>query len=131
MLKCLAYKEHRNYIRVPGTCKRFHNINLSVYSRFKKRPGVDQFLQTVANSDYEVVIFTSENVFMIWPVLDKLDPENKLISYRLFRDSTHFIDGVHIKNLEGLNRDLSKVSFYGYNVYKFQHLDLEVSESHE
>ncbi|VVC92058.1 unnamed protein product [Leptidea sinapis] len=83
--------------------------------RFKKRPGVDQFLQTVANSDYEVVIFTSENVFMIWPVLDKLDPENKLISYRLFRDSTHFIDGVHVKNLDGLNRDLSKVIVVDWN----------------
>ncbi|CAH2087669.1 unnamed protein product [Euphydryas editha] len=90
--------------------------------RFKKRPGVDQFLQTVANSDYEVVIFTSENVFMIWPVLDKLDPENKLISYRLFRDSTHFIDGVHVKNLEGLNRDLSKVIVVDWNkmATKFQ-----------
>ncbi|CAF4828955.1 mitochondrial import inner membrane translocase subunit TIM50-C-like [Pieris napi] len=83
--------------------------------RFKKRPGVDQFLQTVASSDYEVVIFTSENVFMIWPVLDKLDPENKLISYRLFRDSTHFMDGVHVKNLEGLNRDLSKVIVVDWN----------------
>ncbi|XP_045500998.1 mitochondrial import inner membrane translocase subunit TIM50-C-like isoform X2 [Colias croceus] len=90
--------------------------------RFKKRPGVDQFLQTVSNSDYEVVIFTSENVFMIWPVLDKLDPENKLISYRLFRDSTHFIDGVHVKNLEGLNRDLSKVIVVDWNkqATKFQ-----------
>ncbi|XP_050350280.1 mitochondrial import inner membrane translocase subunit TIM50-C-like isoform X1 [Nymphalis io] len=90
--------------------------------RFKKRPGVDQFLQTVANSDYEVVIFTSENVFMIWPVLDKLDPENKMISYRLFRDSTHFIDGVHVKNLEGLNRDLSKVIVVDWNkmATKFQ-----------
>ncbi|CAK1542005.1 unnamed protein product [Leptosia nina] len=90
--------------------------------RFKKRPGVDQFLQTVASSDYEVVIFTSENVFMIWPVLDKLDPENKLISYRLFRDSTHFIDGVHVKNLEGLNRDLSKVIVVDWNkqATKFQ-----------
>ncbi|XP_034833442.1 mitochondrial import inner membrane translocase subunit TIM50-C-like [Maniola hyperantus] len=83
--------------------------------RFKKRPGIDQFLQTVANSDYEVVIFTSENAFMIWPVLDKLDPENKLISYRLFRDSTHFIDGVHVKNLDGLNRDLSKVIVVDWN----------------
>ncbi|KAL0821320.1 hypothetical protein ABMA28_005913 [Loxostege sticticalis] len=83
--------------------------------RFKKRPGVDQFLQSVANSNYEVVIFTSENAFMIWPVIDKLDPENKLISYRLFRDSTHFIDGVHVKNLEGLNRDLSKVIVVDWN----------------
>ncbi|XP_013140818.1 PREDICTED: mitochondrial import inner membrane translocase subunit TIM50-C-like [Papilio polytes] len=83
--------------------------------RFKKRPGVEQFLQTVSSSNYEVVIFTSENVFMIWPVLDKLDPENKYISYRLFRDSTHFIDGVHVKNLDGLNRDLSKVIVVDWN----------------
>ncbi|CAK1580807.1 unnamed protein product [Parnassius mnemosyne] len=83
--------------------------------RFKKRPGVDQFLQAVASSNYEVVIFTTENVFMIWPVLDKLDPENKYISYRLFRDSTHFIDGVHVKNLDGLNRDLSKVIVVDWN----------------
>ncbi|KAI8434458.1 hypothetical protein MSG28_012477 [Choristoneura fumiferana] len=62
---------------------------------FKKRPGVDQFLQTVASADFEVIIFTSENAFMIWPVIDKLDPENKFITYRLFRDSTHFTDGVH------------------------------------
>ncbi|XP_061379462.1 mitochondrial import inner membrane translocase subunit TIM50-C-like [Danaus plexippus] len=90
--------------------------------RFKKRPGVDQFLQTVANSDYEVVIFTSENAFMIYPVLEKLDPENKFISYKLFRDSTHFIDGVHVKNLEGLNRDLSKVIVVDWNkeATKFQ-----------
>ncbi|KAI8434449.1 hypothetical protein MSG28_012472 [Choristoneura fumiferana] len=60
--------------------------------RFKKRPGVDQFLQTVASADFEVIIFTSENAFMIWPVIDKLDPENKFITYRLFRDSTHFTD---------------------------------------
>lgn len=66
-------------------------------------------MQQVASSDYEVVIFTSENAFMIWPVIDKLDPENKFVAYRLFRDSTHFIDGVHVKNLDGLNRDLSKV----------------------
>lgn len=85
------------------------NIQLHINCRFKKRPGVDQFLQQVANSDYEVVIFTSENAFMIWPVIDKLDPENKFVAYRLFRDSTHFIDGVHVKNLDGLNRDLSKV----------------------
>ncbi|KAG7300499.1 hypothetical protein JYU34_016130 [Plutella xylostella] len=83
--------------------------------RFKKRPGVDQFLQQVASSDYEVIIFTNENAFMIWPVIDKLDPENKLVSYRLFRDSTHFIDGVHVKNLEGLNRDLSKVIVVDWN----------------
>lgn len=90
--------------------------------RFKKRPGVDQFLQTVANSNYEVVIFTTENAIMIYPVIEKLDPEGKLISYRLFRDSTHFIDGEHVKNLERLNRDLSKVIMVDWNksATKFQ-----------
>ncbi|GBP58166.1 Mitochondrial import inner membrane translocase subunit TIM50-C [Eumeta japonica] len=83
--------------------------------RFKKRPGVDAFLQAVSSSDYEIVIFTSENAFMIWPVIDKLDPDNKYIAYRLFRDSTHFIDGVHVKNLDGLNRELSKVIVVDWN----------------
>ena len=30
--------------------------------------------------------------------------------YRLVRDATRFVDGHHIKDLDALNRDLSKVS---------------------
>lgn len=33
----------------------------------------------------------------------------------LFRDSTDFIDGHHVKNLDWLNRDLSKVIVVDWN----------------
>jgi hypothetical protein len=45
----------------------------------------------------------------VFPILDALDP-NGYIMYRLVRDATHFVDGHHVKDLDCLNRDLSKVS---------------------
>jgi hypothetical protein len=44
----------------------------------------------------------------VFPILDALDP-NGYIMYRLVRDATHFVDGHHVKDLDCLNRDLSKV----------------------
>ncbi|KAH8238576.1 hypothetical protein KR032_010581 [Drosophila birchii] len=76
--------------------------------RFKKRPGVDLFLAECAK-EFEIVIFTAEQGLTVFPLLDALDP-NGYIMYRLVRDATHFVDGHHVKNLDNLNRDLSKVS---------------------
>ncbi|XP_011183365.1 mitochondrial import inner membrane translocase subunit TIM50-C-like [Zeugodacus cucurbitae] len=75
--------------------------------RFKKRPGVDHFLQECAKH-FEIVVFTAEQGMTVFPILDALDP-NGYIMYRLVRDATHFVDGHHVKNLDNLNRDLSKV----------------------
>ncbi|TDG40851.1 hypothetical protein AWZ03_012733 [Drosophila navojoa] len=75
--------------------------------RFKKRPGVDSFLQECAK-DFEIVVFTAEQGMTVFPILDALDP-NGYIMYRLVRDATHFIDGHHVKNLDNLNRDLKRV----------------------
>ncbi|XP_036317704.1 mitochondrial import inner membrane translocase subunit TIM50-C [Rhagoletis pomonella] len=75
--------------------------------RFKKRPGVDQFLQECAKN-FEIVVFTAEQGMTVFPILDALDP-NGCIMYRLVRDATHFVDGHHVKNLDNLNRDLKKV----------------------
>jgi import inner membrane translocase subunit TIM50 len=33
--------------------------------RFKKRPGVDQFLETVASPQFEIVIYTAEQGMVI------------------------------------------------------------------
>lgn len=76
--------------------------------RFKKRPGIDQFLQQVGPPLFEVVIFTAETGMTVFPIIEALDPNN-IISYKLVRDATHFYDGHHVKNLDKLNRDLSKV----------------------
>lgn len=75
--------------------------------RFKKRPGVDAFLEQLAG-DYEIVIYTADQGMTVFPILDALDPKG-YIMYRLVRDATHFVDGHHVKNLDNLNRDLKKV----------------------
>lgn len=43
------------------------------------------------------------------PILDKLDPYQFFIQYRLFRDATRSVNGTPVKDLTYLNRDLSKV----------------------
>ncbi|XP_037778732.1 mitochondrial import inner membrane translocase subunit TIM50-C-like [Penaeus monodon] len=76
--------------------------------RFKKRPGVDFLLHHCAPPLFEIVIYTNEQGFTAFPLIDHLDP-NGYIWYRLFKDSTRYVDGKHIKDLNCLNRDLSKV----------------------
>ncbi|XP_071962632.1 mitochondrial import inner membrane translocase subunit TIM50-like [Antedon mediterranea] len=87
--------------------------------RFKKRPGVDYFLQQVGPPIFEVVIYTREMAFTAYPLLDSLDPQG-YIMYRLFRDATKYANGTHIKDLSCLNRDLSKVIMIDCNVNAFQ-----------
>ncbi|XP_030762474.1 mitochondrial import inner membrane translocase subunit TIM50-C-like [Sitophilus oryzae] len=81
--------------------------------RFKKRPGVDYLLENLVGL-YEIVVFTAEPGMTIFPVIEALD-QKSLISYKLVRDSTHFVDGHHVKNLDRLNRDLSKVIVVDWN----------------
>lgn len=91
--------------------------------RFKKRPGnvyffryykliasitgIDHFLESLG-STFEIVVYTAEQGMTVFPIVEALDPKN-IISYKLVRDATNFIDGKHIKDLDRLNRDLSKV----------------------
>ncbi|BES97308.1 unnamed protein product [Nesidiocoris tenuis] len=82
--------------------------------RFKKRPGVDKFLEQVGPPLFEVVVYTAEQGMTVFPILDSLDP-NGFIMYRLVRDATDFIDGHHVKNLDCLNRDLKKVIVVDWN----------------
>lgn len=81
--------------------------------RFKKRPNVDLFLQEVAEH-FEVVVFTASNGFNVYPILDSLD-KNGVIMYRLVKNATDYIDGHHVKNLDRINRDLSKVIVIDWN----------------
>lgn len=77
--------------------------------RFRKRPFVDYFLHNLATSaNFEIVIYTHEQGFTAFPLLNNLDP-NGYIMYRLFKDSTRYENGVHKKDLSALNRDLKTV----------------------
>lgn len=77
--------------------------------RFKKRPFLDYFLHQCATSlNFEIVIYTHEVAFTAFPLLNSLDP-NGYLAHRLFRDATRYENGVFMKDLNCLNRDLHTV----------------------
>ncbi|KMS94557.1 hypothetical protein BVRB_020210 [Beta vulgaris subsp. vulgaris] len=57
---------------------------------------------------YEICAFTSGHQAVVDPVLTQLD-RHRVITHRLYRDATTYRNGVHMKDLSKLNRDLSKV----------------------
>lgn len=77
--------------------------------RTAKRPGLDYFLGYLSQW-YEIVLFSRQPMYVVAPVVEKLDPDMRIISYTLFRESCRMLDNGHIvKDLSHLNRDLSKV----------------------
>jgi len=72
-----------------------------------KRPGADEFIKDLAQY-FELVVYTSQLPTYADPILDRLDPQ-RMIQYRLYRDSTNYVDGKHVRDLSKLNRDLKQV----------------------
>lgn len=68
---------------------------------------MDHFLESLSGT-YEIVIYTAEQGMTVFPIVEALDPKN-IINYKLVRDATLFVDGIHVKDLDKLNRDLKKV----------------------
>jgi CTD small phosphatase-like protein 2 len=59
---------------------------------------------------FEIVIFTASNSCYANVVIDHLDPNKAWVSHRLFRESCiETNDGIYIKDLRVINRDLAKV----------------------
>ena len=75
--------------------------------RFAKRPGVDKFL-SILGQYYEIVIFSPSPEGLAVEVINSLNSKGEVMHY-LFRDATHYHDGVHCKDLSWLNRSLRKV----------------------
>ena len=83
-----------------------------------KRPYLDEFLNIVAQK-YEVVIFTASISDYANPLLDQLDPCKK-ISHRLFREHcTKSDNGLFIKDLNRLGRNLKDVIIIDNNPVSF------------
>ncbi|KAI8823594.1 NLI interacting factor-like phosphatase-domain-containing protein [Fimicolochytrium jonesii] len=98
----------------------FHNQK-SVGWRVATRPGVKQFLANLSRY-YEVVIFTNSPGYLAEPVCQALDPHFFYAMYRLYRDHTKLVDGVYVKDLSQLNRDIGKTIILDINPesYKLQ-----------
>ena len=68
------------------------------------RPGAELFIRNMSKY-YEVVIFTASLSNYASPLLDILD-KGENIKYRLYRENCTFMNGVYIKDLKRLNRNL-------------------------
>ncbi|XP_065876890.1 nuclear envelope morphology protein 1 isoform X2 [Euphorbia lathyris] len=75
----------------------------------KQRPHLHTFLERVAEM-FEIVIFTASQSIYAAQLLDILDPDQKIISRRVYRESCIFTDGSYTKDLTVLGVDLAKVA---------------------
>ncbi|UYV74837.1 TIMM50 [Cordylochernes scorpioides] len=101
--------------------------------RFKKRPGLEYFLQKANFPNFEVVIYTKESYNATcmkqtaMPLVQYLSSLSALSGF-ISRENTHYIKGTHVKtscfranpdvplqDLSRLNRDLSKVIYIDWN----------------
>lgn len=67
------------------------------------------FLEKVAQM-FELVIFTASQRIYAEQIIDRLDPDGKLISQRIYRESCIFSDGSYTKDLTILGVHLAKVA---------------------
>lgn len=75
--------------------------------RHAKRPGVDKFLQELAQY-YEIVLYSPSIDGIADPVVTSLD-KHGCIMHRLYRDATYYTNGVHVKDLNRLNRNVNRM----------------------
>ena len=87
-----------------------HMVNLPFGNYFLVRPGVIDLLKEL-NTYYEIDIFTAALKNYADNIINKLDKDNKYISYRLYRCHCTYEDGKSIKKLSLIGRDLNKIVF--------------------
>ncbi|TVU35821.1 hypothetical protein EJB05_17727 [Eragrostis curvula] len=95
----------------------FNMKDNTVYVR--ERPHLKMFLEKAAQM-FELVIFTASQRIYAKQLIDRLDPDGKLISRRLYRDSCKFSDGCYTKDLTILGIDLAKVAIVDNTPQVFQ-----------
>ena len=80
----------------------FESVLYNIYVMV--RPGAEEFIKKVSKL-YEVIIFTASIAKYALPLLDILDSD-KNIKFRLTREHCTFLNGIYIKELKKLNRNL-------------------------
>ena len=71
------------------------------------RPGLDDFLEHLSEW-YEIVIFTAATKDYADAILDEIDLNGNLFTYRLYREHTTIIGNDYVKDISLIGRDLDK-----------------------
>lgn len=91
---------------------------LGVGFQFKKRPGLNSFIQRLGQM-YELVIFGEEESSLVQEICEALDPEARYIAGRIGHESTLLKEGRYIKDLSYMNRDVHKIVCIDFDPEKF------------
>ena len=98
-------REYCLVLDLDETLVHFFEDNFEAY--VKVRMGAEHFI-TVLSQYCEIVIFTASTKYYCDIVIDGLDCKN-LIDYKLYRDHTYDYNGINVKDLSKLGRDLNKI----------------------
>ena len=82
------------------------------------RPFCVEFLKELAKFA-EIIIFTASSSSYADVILNYLDPDKKLFSYRLYREHCTLEKGFYIKDLRVVNRNLSDVVIVDNSAFSF------------
>ena len=93
-----------------------NNESKTLYVKY--RPGLIKFLLS-ASQKFELVIFTASSKMYAEQILNKLDPQRRLLKYRLYREDCIYQSGHYIKDLSRLGRDLSQVVIMDNSISAF------------
>ena len=114
-----------------------HSIKLSYGYYFLLRPGTIEFLTELSNY-YEIDIFTSSLKLYADFIIDKIDINGDLISYRLYKNHVTYEKGKSIKNLNMIGRDLNKIIFVDnlksnakYNLKNLCHISTWINDVYD
>lgn len=83
-----------------------NKFNYTIYVKF--RPFVFDFLEAMSRH-YEIAIFTASEKAYADAIINKLDPERRLISKRLYNSDCDQVNGIFVKDLSKLGRNLKDV----------------------
>lgn len=77
--------------------------------RTAKRPGAVKFLRELAQY-YEIVLFTPSQNSVALPIIEALQIESGgAIMHSKFREACHYRNGIYVKDMTKLNRNISRV----------------------
>ena len=107
-LKYISNKKYTLILDLDETLIHFIPQSIENKGIIQYRPGLYQFLDNLFPY-FELILWTGATRQYADPIINSIEKYKKYFSFRLFREYSTFTDGIYIKNLNNLGRDLSKV----------------------